>query len=88
MLRRHRNAGRLASAEATLALRSLWDLGITLWPFDALWARVWELGGAISAYDAAYVATAERLDATLITLDARLARAPGPRCRIETPASL
>jgi predicted nucleic acid-binding protein len=43
---------------------------------------VWELRENFSAYDAAYVAVAEALDAPLCTADARLARAPGPRCTI------
>ena len=34
-------------------------------------------------YDAAYVALAEALEATLLTGDQRLARASGPRCAIE-----
>jgi predicted nucleic acid-binding protein len=46
---------------------------------------VWELRENITAYDAWYVALAEELRATVATLDTRLARAPGPRCRFETP---
>jgi predicted nucleic acid-binding protein len=38
--------------------------------------RVWSLRDNVSAYDAMYVALAERLDATLVTLDQRLATAP------------
>jgi predicted nucleic acid-binding protein len=34
-------------------------------------------------YEAANVALAEALDSELLTADARLAKAPGPRCRIE-----
>lgn len=37
--------------------------------------RVWELRDALTAYDAAYVAVAEALDASLITADARMMRA-------------
>jgi len=37
----------------------------------------------VRGWDAAYVALAEVLDATLLTLDRRLAEASGPRCRIE-----
>jgi hypothetical protein len=33
-------------------------------------------------YDGMYVALAELLECTLVTLDTRLARAPGPRCSI------
>ena len=45
--------------------------------------RCWELREAMATYDVAYVALAEALSATLLTADARLARAPGPRCAIE-----
>lgn len=37
----------------------------------------------LSVDDAAYVALAERLDAVLVTADARLPRAPGATCEIE-----
>ena len=37
----------------------------------------------LSTYDAGYVALAEHIGATLVTADARLARAPGVRCAIE-----
>jgi len=46
-------------------------------------ARCWELTQNVSVYDAAYVALAELLDVALLTADARLASAPGPRCRFE-----
>ena len=36
----------------------------------------------MTAYDAAYVALAEELGCELLTADARLAQAPGPRCAI------
>jgi len=42
--------------------------------------RIAALSPSVSAYDAAFVAVAELIDAPLITTDARLARAPGPRC--------
>lgn len=48
-----------------------------------LMARAWELRDNISFYDALYVALAELRRMTLVTADARLAAAPGPRCRIE-----
>ncbi len=45
--------------------------------------RMWELRDNVTAYGAAYVALAERLDASLVTSDSRLAAASGPRCRFE-----
>lgn len=45
--------------------------------------RIWELRDNLTAYDAAYVALAEALDAPLLTGDRHLARASGPRCPIE-----
>jgi predicted nucleic acid-binding protein len=45
--------------------------------------RAWELRDTVRSWDALYVALAEALDATLLTLDERLARADGPRCTID-----
>jgi predicted nucleic acid-binding protein len=45
--------------------------------------RVWELRHNLTADDAAYIALAEALDATLLTRDRRLAAASGHRDRIE-----
>jgi len=39
--------------------------------------RVWEIRGQIDAFDAAYVALAERLQLPLITTDQRLGRSRG-----------
>jgi predicted nucleic acid-binding protein len=53
--------------------------------FDPL-ARAWRLREHVTAYDAMYVALAEALDASIVTCDAPLARAPGHRARIEAIA--
>jgi predicted nucleic acid-binding protein len=45
--------------------------------------RVWEIRDSVTAYDAAYVALAEILDAPLITCDAELARSHGHRAEVE-----
>jgi predicted nucleic acid-binding protein len=44
---------------------------------------VFALRDQLTAYDATYVALAEGLGATLLTRDARMARAGGHRARIE-----
>lgn len=61
------------------------DLPLMLAPFARLRPRIWQLRHNLTAYDAWYVALAEALDAPLATLDGRLARAPGLRCRILLP---
>ena len=51
-------------------------------PTLRLMRRAFELRANVSAYDACYVALAERLDCELVTADGRLAAAPGPQCTI------
>ncbi|WP_395245503.1 type II toxin-antitoxin system VapC family toxin [Agromyces sp. MMS24-K17] len=82
ILRRRRNAGLLSDAEASLAHARLLDLPIDLWPWEAIAHRAWRLGTNLSSYDAAYVALAEQVGATLLTRDARIAAAPGTACEI------
>lgn len=53
------------------------DLDLALHPHEPLLAAVWRLSENLSAYDAAYVSLAEVLSAPLLTLDARIATAPG-----------
>ncbi len=50
---------------------------------EILLPRLWELRENLTAYDGAYVALAELLDAPLLTLDGRLARSPGHTATIE-----
>jgi predicted nucleic acid-binding protein len=50
---------------------------------QALLTRVWQLRQNLTAYDAAYVALAERLLVDLLTVDHRVAGAPGLRCHVE-----
>ena len=47
-----------------------------------LMRRAYELRANVSAYDAAYVALAERLGCELLTADHRRSRTTGPRCAI------
>lgn len=62
------------------ALRHLANFPIRRMPLAPLLQRIWELRDSLTAYDAAYIALAERIDGPLITCDGKLAGASGPRC--------
>jgi predicted nucleic acid-binding protein len=83
VLRRQLRLGALDARRAGLALDDLAALPARRVPHRPLLARCWELRDNLTVYDAAYVAVAEALDATLLTGDTRLGRAPGSRCLIE-----
>lgn len=85
VVRRQEMAGLVSSDQAAQAHADLLDLDVERWPYDLLAVRAWELRANLSSYDATYIALAEPLGATLITLDRRIARAPGPRCVVVTP---
>ena len=74
-LRRALLGGRPQEGRARQALRDLADLPMTRHGHQLLVARTLELRHNFSAYDATYVALAERLDAALVTADRRLASA-------------
>jgi predicted nucleic acid-binding protein len=75
--------GSVPARRADLAIEDLSDLPMLRVPARALLARIWQLRGSVTVYDAAYVAVAEATGSVLLTADARLSRAPGPRCTVE-----
>jgi predicted nucleic acid-binding protein len=85
VIRKHELSGQISADQAAQAHADLLDLAIELWPYDILASRAWELRQNLSIYDATYVALAEITDLILVTLDKRLAKAPGTKCRIATP---
>jgi len=85
ILRRACLAGDITDDVAALAHEDLQHLAVELVPYHPFAERVWELRGAVTAYDAWYVALAEALGAPMATLDARLTRATGPRCAFVCP---
>lgn len=85
ILRRLERERELTTLEASAAHRDLLDLHLMLVSFEPFAARVWELRRAVTSYDAWYVAVAEAMEAPLATLDRRLSRASGPRCRFLVP---
>jgi predicted nucleic acid-binding protein len=82
-LRRLAQAGTVSARRAEEAIQDLLDLRIARYPHFVLLPRIWQYRHNLSAYDAAYVALAEELDAPLLTRDSRLAGAPGHVARIE-----
>ena len=85
VIRKHELTGQISPDQAAQAHADLLDLAIELWPYDLLATRAWELRQNLSIYDATYVALAEATNLTLVTLDARIAKAPGIKCKITTP---
>jgi predicted nucleic acid-binding protein len=83
VLRRQLKAGAIDTRRALLALEDLAALPARRARHGPLLARCWELRDSVTPYDAAYVALAEALNATLLTGDQRLGKAAGPRCVID-----
>ena len=72
--------GLITEPEFNRQMGTLAEVAIGRIPVSPLLGRVAALSGSLTVYDAAFVAVAELLDAPLLTTDARLERAPGPRC--------
>jgi len=82
-LRRLVQNGELEQDDARIALENLRALDLERHAHEPLLDRIWTLRKNMTAYDAAYVALAEALDAIVLTCDGRLARAPGIGKRAE-----
>lgn len=83
VLRRLAREGSVSVQRADQALQDLLNLRVTRYPHFVFLAQIWRLRHNFSAYDAAYVALTEKLGATLITRDARLASAFPRAAKIE-----
>lgn len=82
VLRRLESSGALTRARASDAFHDFKQLDITRYAHDALADRVWQLRGHVTAYDAAYIALTETVDASLVTCDSKLAKAGGHYAQI------
>ena len=82
-IRRYAADGEIDGERGRMALADLADLPLRRYPHDFLLPRIWDLRNNLTAYDAAYVALAEALDAPLLTRDRRLATSAGHRAQIE-----
>jgi predicted nucleic acid-binding protein len=85
VIRRELLRGALDQTAASQAVRRLQDWPGRRFGHRPLLARAWELRDSVRGWDAMYVALAELLGAVLVTTDARLAAAHGPRCRFDVP---
>lgn len=83
VLRRYCAGSALDLERARIALDDLSALDLYRYPHEPMLERIWQLRDNLTAYDAAYVALAETLNAPLLTFDARLANAPGHAAHVE-----
>ena len=83
VLRRLVRESTISVHRAQQAIDDLLDLKITRYPHFIFLPRLWHYRHNFSAHDAAYVALAEELDATLITRDSKLASSLGRAARVE-----
>jgi predicted nucleic acid-binding protein len=83
VLRRLVVAGELRPGRAVAALDDLADLDAERYPHEPFLTRIFALRANLTAYDAAYVALAETLDAPVVTFDRKLAGAPGNKATVE-----
>ncbi len=75
--------GEISTDRAAEAIEDLAGLDLHRHAHLDLLTRAWKLRENVTASDAVYLALAEALDATVVTCDAPLAKAPGHRARIE-----
>lgn len=84
-LRRYAIRGELGELRAAEALGALRDLRTLSYPVIELADEIWELRDVLTAYDAAFLALARRLDVGLVTLDGGLAKVAAKERRLAVP---
>ena len=83
VLRRLVRETAVTAQRADQAIQDLLSLRVARYPHFVFLPQIWQLRNNLSAYDAAYVALTEKLGATLITRDARLASASARGVMVE-----
>ena len=76
-IRRLHRMGVLPLDRSEQALEDFGDLPIYRYGHENLRAGMWRLRNNVTAYDAAYIALAEMLEAPVVTCDGKLARSSG-----------
>jgi predicted nucleic acid-binding protein len=87
VIRRDLMLGRLDRTGAGQAVEDLRDWPAERFGHQLLLDRAWDLRDRVRTWDALYVALAEVLGATLLTLDERLGSVQGLDCRVEVVPS-
>ncbi|MGB6229325.1 MAG: type II toxin-antitoxin system VapC family toxin [Litorimonas sp.] len=77
VMRRYARNGTIGSPRISDAFETLNDLSIIRYGHRLLRDRIWSLRDNLTAYDAAYFALAEHMDAPLWTRDRKFAGIPG-----------
>jgi len=75
--------GTIAASRTQDALEDYAGLRIRRYPHGWMLPRIWQLRENVTAFDAAYIALSEALDAPLLTSDGALARSSGHAAAIE-----
>lgn len=83
VIRRFWRAREISAARGSEAIEDLADLPIERIGHTPLVGRIWQLRNNVTAYDAAYLAVAESLNATLVTHDKALLHVPGSWALVE-----
>lgn len=83
VVRRYAASCEIDRERGAAALADLADFPLRRYPHAFLLPRIWQLRENLTAYDAAYVALAEVLEATFITRDRALASSSARFVRVE-----
>jgi predicted nucleic acid-binding protein len=78
VVRRYAASGETTAQTGERALKALAELDAVRYTHELLLPLIWRLRDNLTAYDAAFAALAATLNAPLVTLDTRLARALTP----------
>lgn len=74
VLRGYVHSGAITLDRGTAALDDLADFPLTRYPHTVLLPRIWQMRHSLTAYDAAYLALAEALNAKVVTRDRALSK--------------
>jgi predicted nucleic acid-binding protein len=83
VIRRYTQRGELSEEHGRAAIEILGVMPVVRYAHQPLLSRMWALRHNLTAYDAAYVALAEGLRATLVTRDRSIARVRGVAATVD-----